>query len=102
VVDHVISDGARTTLFNKGLVCCDVNQKKKQKNKHCPKIVKRIYLVEFPINIVGKITSEIGVPWLRWTNQINNSEEYFSYIRDENKLQTIPPLDNFYSCLPVA
>jgi hypothetical protein len=46
---------------------------KKQKNKHCPKIVKRIYLVEFPINIVGKITSEIGVPWLRWTNQINNS-----------------------------
>ena len=47
--------------------------KKKQKNKHCPKIVKRIYLGELPINIVGKITSEIGVPWLRWTNQINNS-----------------------------
>jgi hypothetical protein len=26
-----------------------------------PKIVKRKYLVEYPINIVGKITSEIGV-----------------------------------------
>ena len=49
------------------------NGEKNKKNKHCPKIVKRIYLVEFPINIVGKITSEIGVPWLRWTNQINNS-----------------------------
>jgi hypothetical protein len=34
-------------------------EKKTKKNKHCPKIVKRIYLVEFPINIVGKITSEI-------------------------------------------
>jgi hypothetical protein len=29
-----------------------------------PKIVKRKYLVEYPINIVGKITSEIGLPWL--------------------------------------
>jgi len=47
-----------------------IGEKKTKKNKHC---VKRIYLVEFPINIVGKITSEIGVPWLRWTNQINNS-----------------------------
>jgi hypothetical protein len=38
-----------------------------------PKIVKKKYLVEYPINIVGKITSEIGVPWLYWTNQIYHS-----------------------------
>jgi hypothetical protein len=38
-----------------------------------PKIVKRKYIVEYPINIVGKITSEIRVPWLCWTNQIYHS-----------------------------
>jgi hypothetical protein len=30
-------------------------------------------LVEYPINIVGNITSEIGVPLLCWMNQIHNS-----------------------------
>jgi hypothetical protein len=43
------------------------------KKNALPKIIKRKYLVEYPINIVGKITSEIGVPWLCWTNQIYHS-----------------------------
>jgi hypothetical protein len=30
-------------------------------------------LVEYPINIMGNITSEIRVPLLCWTNQIHNS-----------------------------
>ena len=33
---------------------------------------------------------------------LKSHEQYFSYIRDEIKYQTIPPLDNFYSCQPVA
>ena len=44
------------------------------KKNALPKIVKRKYLVEYPINIVGKIASEIGVPWLCWTNQIYHSD----------------------------
>jgi len=43
------------------------------KKNALPKIVKRKYLGEYPINIVGKITSEIGVSWLCWTNQIYHS-----------------------------
>ena len=48
-------------------------KKKIKKKQTLPKIVNRKYLVEYRINIVGKITSEIGVPWLCWTNQIHNS-----------------------------
>jgi hypothetical protein len=35
-----------------------------------PKKVKRKYLVELLINIVGKTTSQLGVHWLCWKNQI--------------------------------
>jgi hypothetical protein len=44
-----------------------------KKEQTLPTIVKRKYLVEYLIYIVSKITSEIGVPWLCWTNQIHNS-----------------------------
>jgi hypothetical protein len=45
--------------------------KKNQKETNIAENSKK-NLVEYPINIVGKITSEIGVPLLCWTNQIHN------------------------------
>ena len=46
--------------------------KKNQKETNIAENSKK-NLVEYPINIVGKITSEIGVPLFCGTNQIHNS-----------------------------
>jgi len=46
--------------------------------------------VEYPINIVGKNTSEIGVP-LCWTNQIHNSP--FGQVINDSSMSMLRFLD---------
>jgi hypothetical protein len=46
--------------------------KKNQKETNIAENSKK-NIVEYPINIMGRITSEIGTTLLCWTNQIHNS-----------------------------